>query len=106
MHDKELLAIFKAFKTWCHYLEGTPNPIDIVTDHKSLEYFSTTKILTRQQPGRLGAKPDALTRCWDIYPKEGDTGYASVNLQNFQLIFTEEQLISSLWATYLEEPVL
>uniref|UniRef100_A0A0W0FV03 Putative retrotransposon nucleocapsid protein n=1 Tax=Moniliophthora roreri TaxID=221103 RepID=A0A0W0FV03_MONRR len=55
---------------------------------------------------RLGAKPDALTRCWDVYPKEGDTGYASVNPQNFRPIFTEEQLISSLQAIYLEEPVL
>ncbi|ESK82499.1 retrotransposon nucleocapsid protein, partial [Moniliophthora roreri MCA 2997] len=92
--------------TWHHYLEGASNPIDIVTDHKNLEYFSATKILTRQQPGRLGAKPDALTRCWDIYSKEGDTGYTSVNPQNFWLIFTKEQLISSLWAIYLEEPVL
>ncbi|ESK81911.1 retrotransposon nucleocapsid protein [Moniliophthora roreri MCA 2997] len=30
----------------------------------------------------------------------------SVNPQNLQLIFTKEQLISSLQATYLEEPVL
>ncbi len=45
-HDKELLAIFEAFKYWCHYLEGSVDPIDIVTDHKNLEYFSTTKILT------------------------------------------------------------
>uniref|UniRef100_A0A0W0GFH2 Reverse transcriptase domain-containing protein n=1 Tax=Moniliophthora roreri TaxID=221103 RepID=A0A0W0GFH2_MONRR len=105
-HDKELLAIFEVFKTWHHYLEGALNPIDIVTNHKNLKYFSTTKILTRRQPGRLGAKPDALTRCWDVYPKEGDTSYMSVNPQNFQLIFTEEQLISSLQATYLEEPVL
>ena len=45
-HDKELLAIFKAFKIWWHYLEG---PIDIVTDYKNLEYFSTTKMLTQRQ---------------------------------------------------------
>ncbi|ESK81460.1 reverse transcriptase [Moniliophthora roreri MCA 2997] len=76
-HDKELLAIFEVFKTWHHYLEGALNPIDIVTNHKNLKYFSTTKILTRRQPGRLGAKPDALTRCWDVYPKEGDTSYIS-----------------------------
>ena len=78
-HDKELLAIFEAFKTWRHYLEGSGDPIDVVTDHKNLEYFSTTKILTRRQvrwleylhtfnmvirfrPGKLGAKPDAITR--------------------------------------------
>ena len=46
VHDKELLAIFEAFKIWQHYLEGSTSPIDIVTDHKNLEYFSTTKILT------------------------------------------------------------
>ena len=48
-HDKELLAIFKAFKIWQHYLEGPAYPINIVTDHKNLEYFSTTKILTWRQ---------------------------------------------------------
>jgi len=46
VYDKELLAIFEAFKIWRHYLEGSASPIDIVTDHKNLEYFSTTKILT------------------------------------------------------------
>ena len=45
-YDKELLAIFEAFKIWWHYLEGPAYPIDIVMDHKNLEYFSTTKILT------------------------------------------------------------
>jgi len=86
VHDKELLAIFEAFKMWRHYLEGSASAIDVVTDHKNLEYFSTTKILTRQQvrwseylsqfnlvicfrPGRLGAKLNTLTRRWDIYPK-------------------------------------
>ena len=45
-HDKELLAIFEVFKIWQHYLEGPAYPIDIVMDHKNLEYFSTTKVLT------------------------------------------------------------
>jgi len=49
VHDKELLAIFEAFKIWRHYLEGSASPINVVTDHKNLEYFSTTKVLTRQQ---------------------------------------------------------
>ena len=49
IHDKELLAIFEAFKIWWHYLEGSASPIDMVMDHKNLEYFSTTKILTRWQ---------------------------------------------------------
>jgi len=45
IYNKELLAIFEAFKIWQHYLEGSTSPIDVVTDHKNLEYFSTTKIL-------------------------------------------------------------
>ena len=48
-HDKELLAIFEAFKVWRHYLEGSGTPVDVVTDHKNLEYFSITKLLTRRQ---------------------------------------------------------
>ena len=46
MHDKGLSAIFKAFKQWRHYLEGLAKLIDVVTDHKDLEYFSTIKLLT------------------------------------------------------------
>ena len=118
MHDKELLAIFKAFKFWCHYLEGTPIPIDFITDHKNLEYFSTTKILTWRQarwseflsqfnlvicfcPGKLGTKLDALTRRCDIYPKEEERNYTAVNPHNFRPVFTNEQLASSLQATVL-----
>jgi len=48
IHDKELLAIFEAFKIWRHYLEGSTSPINIVMDHKNLEYFSITKILMCQ----------------------------------------------------------
>ena len=48
-HDKELLAIFEAFRSWRHYLEGAEPPINVVTDHKNLEYFLTTKLLTRRQ---------------------------------------------------------
>jgi len=122
-HDKELLAIFEAFQKWRHYLEGSGTPVDVVTDHKNLEYFATTKLLTRRQarwseflsqfnmiirfrPGRLGTKPDALTRRWDVYPKEGDSDYAKVNPQNLRPVFTQEQLASSLRATYYSGPVL
>jgi len=49
VHDKKLLTIFEAFKQWRHYLEGSGLPIDVVTDHWNLQYFSTTKILTCRQ---------------------------------------------------------
>ena len=66
-HDKELLAIFEAFRVWRHYLEGARTPIDVVTDHKNLEYFSSTRMLTRRQVRwskylSLGTNTDLLIR--------------------------------------------
>src|SRR6201996_7454431 len=98
-------------------------PIDVVTDHKNLEYFATTKILTRRQvrwseylcqfnmvirfrPGRLGGKPDALTRRWDVYPKEGDKRYGQLNPHNFRPIFSLDTFSASPRATILEESTL
>jgi len=49
IHDKKLLMVFEAFYTWYHYLEGSELPIDIITDHKNLEYLSTTKIFFHYQ---------------------------------------------------------
>ena len=93
----------------------------MVTNHKNLEYFSSSKVLTRRQarwleylsqfnlvihfrPGRLGAKPNALTCHWDVYPKEGDRDYARVNPHNLKPMFTQEQLVSFLRATILLAP--
>ena len=46
VHDKELSAIFEAFKQWRHHLEGSAEPIDVITNHNNLEYFSIMKLLT------------------------------------------------------------
>src|SRR5260370_24737287 len=88
-HNKELLVIYQAYKSWCQYLKGSAKVIDTVTNHKNLEYIMTTKKLTQRQVhwskylscfntkirfrlDRLGAKPDALTRRWDIYQVNGN----------------------------------
>uniref|UniRef100_A0A183CQC9 RNA-directed DNA polymerase n=1 Tax=Globodera pallida TaxID=36090 RepID=A0A183CQC9_GLOPA len=47
--DKELLAIIRAFKEWRHLLEGSEKPIQVLTDHKNLEYFAKAKELNRRQ---------------------------------------------------------
>jgi hypothetical protein len=49
IHDKEMLAIIFSFQHWRAQLEGTPEPIKVVSDHKALEYFMTTKALTARQ---------------------------------------------------------
>ena len=46
IYDKEILVVFEAFYTWYHYLEELELLIDFIMNHKNLEYFSTTKILS------------------------------------------------------------
>ena len=89
IYDKELLAIIRAFKEWRPHLGGSSHPIQVLTDHKTLEYFMTTKLMNRRQarwseflsrfdfkinfrPGKSGGKPDALTRRSGDLPTEGD----------------------------------
>ena len=49
IYDKELLDIVAALRHWRTYLEGSKNPFLVQTDHKNLEYFTSTKILNQRQ---------------------------------------------------------
>jgi hypothetical protein len=109
IHDKEMLAIVASFKEWRHYLEGTSLPIKVLTDHRSLEYFTTSKQLNRRQtrwseyladfhfkityrPGVQGTKPDALTRRSDYHPLErGSSLTIEANPQNYQQLLKPKQ---------------
>ena len=103
--------------------QGSASPINVMTNHKNEEYFTSSKLLTCWQacwleflcqfnllvcfcPGCLSMKPNALAHCWDIYPKEEDRDYAHINPHNFCPVFSQEHLASSLRTTYLPEPVL
>ena len=79
IYDKELLAIIKTLEAWRPELEGTEEEFEVITDHKNLQHFMTTKLLSQRQvrwseflsrfnfrivyrPGKLAGKPDALSR--------------------------------------------
>ena len=49
IHDKEMLAIVRAFEHWRAELEGTDHPVEVLTDHQALEYFMSTKLLSARQ---------------------------------------------------------
>ena len=114
---------FLKLSSWQQYLEGSSSLIDVITNHKNLEYFTTTKILTCHKvcwseylfqfnmvicfcPGKLGAKPDVLTKCWDVYHKGGNSNFILTNPSNLWPIFTQEQLLASLHATYFVTPII
>ncbi|QRW21225.1 Retrotransposable element Tf2 protein [Rhizoctonia solani] len=86
--DKELLAVIRAFKEWRHLLEGSELPVQVLTDHKNLEYFSTSQSLNKRQirwanflvdynfqiiyrPGAQNKKADILSRRYNLVPLEG-----------------------------------
>ena len=89
IYDKKLLAIVRSFEEWRPHLIGATQPIRVLTDHKNLEYSATKGQVNQRQirwsgfmaqfpwyaeyrPGRLGGKPDALTRRSGDLPREGD----------------------------------
>jgi hypothetical protein len=49
IYDREMLAIAEALKNWRMYLEGLPQPFEIITDHRNLEFWRTAQNLTRCQ---------------------------------------------------------
>jgi len=106
IYDKELLAIVRAFESWRSDLTGSAHPIHVLTDHRNLEYFMTTKQLTRRQvrwseflsefdfvikfrPGKEGRKPDSLTRRSQDLPHDGSDPRHTYQHQAF---FSDENL--------------
>lgn len=79
IHDKELFAIVYAFAKWRPELSTVRHRIQVYSDHRSLEYFMTTKVLNARQarwaevmapfnfrieytPGASNARADILSR--------------------------------------------
>lgn len=118
IYDKELLAIRMALEEWRHHLEGAQHKVLIYTDHKNLEYFTTTRHLTQRQirwsqylsrfnfqivwrPGVTAGKPDALSRRTDYAPSEEGNGD---NLHNQQILLKPHHF--KAMASHTPEPSL
>ena len=56
------------------------------------EYLNAFNLSLHFRPGKLGAKPDALTRRWDVYAKEGGVTYAQANPENICPLFTPNHI--------------
>ena len=49
IYDRELPAIILALGEWKQYLQGTPHPISVLTDHKNLSYLKDLCKLSHRQ---------------------------------------------------------
>jgi len=90
IYDKELMIIVCAFEKWRSELEDSIYSVEMITNHKNLEYFMSTKQLSRHQArwseflsrfnyciayrlDKVDDKSNALTRCSEDLSKEKNT---------------------------------
>ncbi|MBW0552225.1 hypothetical protein O181_091940, partial [Austropuccinia psidii MF-1] len=108
IHDKELLGIVWALKRWRDFLLSLSPPFEVLTDHSSLQYFISSKVLTCCQahwaeflsemhfsitycPGRLATFPDALSHRDDVYRERGED-LISKNPMSFQQLIKQDEV--------------
>jgi hypothetical protein len=89
IHDKELLAIIRAMEEWRGELISLAKPFVVLSDHKNLQYFMTTRKLSERQvrwsqilsqfnfklrfrAGKKALRPDALSRREQDMPQGED----------------------------------
>ncbi|MBW0489421.1 hypothetical protein O181_029136 [Austropuccinia psidii MF-1] len=119
IHEKKLLGIVWGLKCWRDFLLSLSSPFEVITDHSSLKYFMSSKVLTRPQacwaeflsefhfsitylPGLLATLPDALSSWDNIYLERGEN-FIGNNPMNFKhLIKKDEVQPSRLFAVKVE----
>ena len=111
--DKEALPIIKGLQHWRHWLEGTKEPVRIITDHRNLEYFKNPRPLNRRQlrwleqlthynyeiayrPGDKNCAADALSRKEEHRPDQADEKVPNV-------LFDPGRFIEIAMLAFLEE---
>ena len=116
IYDKELIAIVRCFEEWHAELEGSPYMIEVLSDHKNLEYFMSTKLLSRRQArwseflsrfnfrivyrmGKSSGKLDALTRRLKDLPDGDDERREHMN----QIVLKPYNVLA-ITATNNDEP--
>ena len=122
IHDKEMLAIVRAFEEWRPELTAHETKIPVHTDHKALEYFMSTKDLSQRQirwceflssfnfeitykTRKKNIRADALTR------REGDMSAQAIIIkeQRLQTFLKPEQIdpqIQSELSLIIYDPLL
>ncbi|MBW0525635.1 hypothetical protein O181_065350 [Austropuccinia psidii MF-1] len=109
IHDKEPLGMVWALKCSRAFLISLSSPFEVLTNHSFLQYFISSKVLTRCQacwaefhfsityrPGHLATLPDALSRWDNIYRERGED-FISKNPMNFQHLIKQDEVQPSIY---------
>ena len=117
IHDKELLTVVDVFKHWRRYCEGITHQVQVYSDHQNLEYFTTTKVLSRRQarcsqelaginfriycrPGTQNGKPDALSRRSEYRTEKG-----GVEKQPITMVLRKNHVEERLMRSFIRSSV-
>ncbi|MBW0540574.1 hypothetical protein O181_080289 [Austropuccinia psidii MF-1] len=113
IHYKDFFVIVWALNCWRAFLLSLSNPFEVLTDHSSLQYFMSSKILTCYQAhwaeflsefhftitycsGRLATLPYAFSH-WDNVYLERGVDFISKNPQNFHQLFKQDGIQESIF---------
>ncbi len=114
IHDKELLAIVEALKHWKVYCTMPKHQVHVITDHKNLTYFTSTKVLNRRQTrwaeelanfdyrisyqkGSENSRADALSRRADYIENKKQVSHAIFQAQEDGTLLHNQQSLSSMF---------
>ncbi|MBW0482150.1 hypothetical protein O181_021865 [Austropuccinia psidii MF-1] len=108
IHDKEIFGTLWALKSWRAFLLSLSYPFAVLKDHPSLQYFISSKDITRRQahwakflsefhftityhPGRMDTLPDSLSCRDGTYPERG-AEFICKNPQNFHQVLKQNAI--------------
>ncbi|MBW0562433.1 hypothetical protein O181_102148 [Austropuccinia psidii MF-1] len=111
IHYKEHLGIVWALKHWRAFLLSLSNYFEVLTEHSSLQYFMSSRVLTCCQahwdeflsefdftityhPGRLATLRDSLSRHDGVYPERW-VDFIRKNPQDFHQVIKQDGIQES-----------
>ncbi|MBW0511528.1 hypothetical protein O181_051243 [Austropuccinia psidii MF-1] len=111
INDKELLGIVWALEHRRAFLLSISPPFEVLTNHLTLQYFMSSKILTCHQarwveflsqfdfsitypPGCLATLPDPFLHWDNVYPERAED-FISKNPMNYQRIIKQDEIQAS-----------
>ncbi|MBW0584974.1 hypothetical protein O181_124689 [Austropuccinia psidii MF-1] len=119
IHDKELLGIVWALKLWRAFLLSLSSPFEVLTNHSSLQYFMSSKVLTRRQarwaefhfsityhPGRLATLPDALSWQDPQYRSTLEELGKGKSIRDYSLDSSSQLLLFKDWVVAPNDPTI
>jgi len=115
IYDREMLGVIRALEDWRHFLEGLPEPFEIITDHRNLEYWKSAQNLTRRQARwhiwlsrfdfKITHKPGSTMLVADPLSRQGNHAVSDTE-DNQSVVVLKPQHFAAVAATHFKPDAL